>query len=385
MNKTSTVQVPQGTIGQNYITPESSEWHTFVMASSNYISHYWPEALESKTINQFAAGYEVELKKRILQGGRILLLWTLNRELLGFANAWVEGRMSLRTLNIAEFHVLPTAQKKGLGKSLFQLLCDEGRRHGARNIRAEVDKHMQANGFWKHMGLTLDPSSEDRNIFTGKLEPIRIIFMRHGKIVIPQRAYEVCIDQNKLTLQDDNALMLEKLAGNFNLDHIPVSTSPYARTKQTATALFSKASFSSLQDNDGLVEFFPEELFGKTWEEISKEYVGDIEELTLYGDRDTLFQNSEKTSTAKNRIEQACLDLVHTASLRPLRMAVSHQGIHALLILKILGGSESKRHAIQLNYLCATVLQYNGERQEFELEVLNQPIENILQHLSVRN
>ena len=162
---------------QMYILPNTPDWEEFLTLSVNYLCENFPSVLDNGLSKEmFAQAYEQQLLQRIQEGGRILLVWKLADEPVGFANAWFEENgqeknqeqvhenEGEKTLQIAEFSVLEKFRRNGLGKLFVQKLIEIGQQHMATRIMAEVDEGLVANLFWHRVMTNITKDVKERRI-----------------------------------------------------------------------------------------------------------------------------------------------------------------------------------------------------------------------------
>lgn len=154
-----------GVIGCDSITPAHADWPLYLALVADYIAAQWPEALEGDGVEDFRARYAAELRGRLAEGGRHLLLWRLGREPLGFVNAYLapEGGVG-NALYVAEFSVLACWRGQGWGRRLVAELQTLASAQGASCIKVEVDKPLEANAFWQRVMTDCDRAGT-RNVY----------------------------------------------------------------------------------------------------------------------------------------------------------------------------------------------------------------------------
>ncbi len=162
---------------QMYILPNTPDWEEFLTLSVNYLCENFPSVLDDGLSKEmFAQAYEQQLLQRIQEGGRILLVWKLADEPVGFANAWFEENgpekkqeqvhenEGEKTLQIAEFSVLEKFRRNGLGKLFVQKLIEIGQQNMATRTMAEVDEGLVANLFWQRVMTNITKDVKERRI-----------------------------------------------------------------------------------------------------------------------------------------------------------------------------------------------------------------------------
>jgi len=163
------LRTEHGTLEQIAVDPRHRLWDHYVEIVAQYIETHWPEALESTTRSAFRKQYDEELRRRIDEGGRHLILWRRHEATVGFADAYVTGSGRRKELNVAEFSVVESMRRNGWGRLLFQALLDVGRRAGTHRVVVEVDKPMPSNAFWQAVLGACDASGE-RNVYSAPLK-----------------------------------------------------------------------------------------------------------------------------------------------------------------------------------------------------------------------
>lgn len=368
-----------GSIEQIQIAPGHGKWRLYLELMVEYLAAHWPAVLDGTTRADFLVQHEAELSRRIAEGGRHLLLWCQNGEPIGFANAYLEGEGRRRSLYIAEFCVPEPLRRRGLGRVIFAALVDVGRRNGARHVVAEVDKNMPANAFWNRI-LGSCNGTGLRNVYSAPVEPVRVIFLRHAEVEIPPDARERCVEQSSLSLSGEGLRCAGQLTAGFARSFAGrgkplVVSSPLLRCQQTAQSLLGNGA--PLRTDERLCEFFPAELVGRSWKEILGSYGQDLDMLLLHGDFAQAFPHSEAPEAAAERALAACRDLAMEPSVFAERLVVSHQMLHALLVLRILQAPLTRRSGILLNHLHVTSLLFEAGEPLPVIEYVNRPAQTL--------
>jgi len=138
------------------VFPDSAQWPLYLEMANDYFAECWPSLVTD---------YETELKKRIEEGGRGLFLYFQNEEPVGLSNVYLQGN----SLHIAEFYVIPSKRRTGIGKAIVHQIINWGKGHHAKKLVLEVDKELEGpNHFWSRFDFPCN-SSGDRNIYSLKI------------------------------------------------------------------------------------------------------------------------------------------------------------------------------------------------------------------------
>lgn len=157
----------KATIRQSAILPDSPDWNLFLNLSVDYLCENFPSVLdEGMPKETFLRNYEQQLLSRFQEGGRVLLVWSLAGNPLGFANAWVLEKDGETCMHIAEFSVLEKYRRKGFGKLFVQKLMEVAHQGHATKILAEVDEGIEATYFWDSiMGNHTHSETKGRDLY----------------------------------------------------------------------------------------------------------------------------------------------------------------------------------------------------------------------------
>lgn len=370
------------------VCPTSVDWQRFIALSVDYIQETWPEALNGKTRDEFLTEYEALLLERFADRGRGLFIFNNNDNIFGLANVYITDiecthpTKNLRILNVAEFTILPKFRKMKLGSYCFQLLLSWGRRHAAHKVHVEVDKPMHnANLFWAKQGLTLDYSG-NRNLYYGDIQPLRIYWIRHGKVKLPQNLDFYPLDE-ELGLDDSSVFEAKKLAPYFQSSFpIPIFVSPLRRAKETAEVIANEVPGANLDIHmiSGLEEFFPKELIGMKFSKIEEVYGSDYEIRLRNEPLNNHFKKSEPLVEAGQRVMKVIMQLAQLDLPTNYRVVISHGLLHNIFLLKILSGDLNKIYRIEIDNLAYSTFDFDFSNSVFKVISINQKLgENLLQ------
>lgn len=154
------------------VHPQTPDWNIFLALTIGYLCENWPSVLQGETTKEtFSQAYEQQLLHRIQEGGRILLLWKVADDPVGFANAWLEENTrdlengGMITLQIAEFSILEKYRRMGWGRLCLQNLTEIAKSNKAGRIIAEVDRGIAANKFWTRVMTHITKDEKERNLY----------------------------------------------------------------------------------------------------------------------------------------------------------------------------------------------------------------------------
>lgn len=137
------------------VVPGSHLWKLYVDMSISHILSMWPDFSSQD--------YESLLKKRYVPNRRLYAFFRSSEEIVGLVNAYLETKEGLLTLFIAEFMIVESYRRQGLGSCFFEQLKNFGKNNHAQRIELEVDKRLSiSNAFWQKQDLILD-SLQARN------------------------------------------------------------------------------------------------------------------------------------------------------------------------------------------------------------------------------
>ena len=149
------------------IVPSSPEWPLFLDMSYTYMLENWPVKIQEKSKEVFSSDYTSNIRKRIEQGPRGLFLYYKFEKPVALSNAYISLEDNEKVLNVAEFYVIPSNRKQGLGSQMLNHLIDWGKEESATKLKIEVDKDLEgANHFWEKFGYQLDDSGSRNLYFT---------------------------------------------------------------------------------------------------------------------------------------------------------------------------------------------------------------------------
>ncbi len=369
-----------GIVTQCIITPQSEDWHIYLDTYVNYLMQNWPQIFEKKNKAEIKKQEEITLHERYLTSRRLFLLWKkTSGEVLGFANAFLEGEDEKDKLNIAEFGVNDKYRKQGIGRWFIGFIKDFARYNGVLSWVVEVDLNSQANLFWAKIENLHLVKSTPRNIYEGKIDPLSIVWLRHGKS-------KECLDLDRLPHENEISITKEaidiasKMGEDFN-EKLPreIYVSSFKRTMETATAFKGKSPWITIQASPNLREFFPEILMGKSFSEIRDKYVINLKQKLFTKPAELFFENSETLMRAQARISEKVEEIRRTWSTTGDRIIISHEVAHALFICSILGGDINSVYAVRLSNLNCSLFIWNEIRQIFDIEFMNKPFQKKLE------
>ncbi len=96
------------------------------------------------------------LQKQMQEGHRFYLACDTNHEensVLGFTSVSDEKKEGIFKLN--KLYVLPTAQKKGVGKLLIENAVEYCKQNAATQLQLQVNRYNDAKFFYEKMGFTI--------------------------------------------------------------------------------------------------------------------------------------------------------------------------------------------------------------------------------------
>ena len=122
----------------------------------------WPIAY-SATLSQEQLDYMMEmmysnesLQKQIQEGHQFYLACETNQEeisVLGFTSVCDEKKEGIFKLH--KLYVLPTAQKKGVGKLLIETAVEYCKQNVAKQLQLQVNRFNDAKFFYEKMGFAI--------------------------------------------------------------------------------------------------------------------------------------------------------------------------------------------------------------------------------------
>jgi broad specificity phosphatase PhoE/GNAT superfamily N-acetyltransferase len=369
-----------GTVTQIVVTPQSEDWPLYLDTYINYLIESWPHDFERQNIVEIRNQEEITLHERYLTSRRLFLLWKQNSsEVLGFANVFLDGENEKEKLNVAEFGVNEKNRKRGIGRWLIGFVKDYARFNGVLSWVVEVDLNSQANLFWSKIENLNLVKSFPRNIYEGKIDPLRIVWLRHGKS-------KECLDldrcpfENEISITNEAIDKAHKMGEDFN-EPFPreIYVSNYKRTMETAIAFKGNSPWIMLQASTKLREFFPEVLMGKSFTEIRDKYVTNLKQKLFTKPSELFFENSETLIMAQARISEKVEEIRRIWSTTGDRIIISHEVAHALFICSILGSDINSVYAIRLSNLNCSLFLWNELRHNFDIEFLNRPFQKNLE------
>ncbi|MDX7991415.1 GNAT family N-acetyltransferase [Xenorhabdus littoralis] len=359
------------------VTPQSPLWNSFLHLYGEYFQRHWPEVFGEQSEEVIAKEHHAELEQRIQQGGRGLFLLLNAGQLAGLANVYLEQKERATervTLNIAEFYIRDEYQRQKLGDGLWYAMLQWGRRHGATHIHLETDTGKNANFFWQSHGLA-SYQVDDRIHYSGTIPPLKILWIRHGRI-IPLDHLDYCPEDNLIAL-DATSIKQAGEIGVRILDKHPwqnIHTSPQRRALETARALSSAHKYCSIQEDNALCEFFPEELIGMKLADIPRHYGEDYAYRLLHTPLDTPFKNSEHVTEAADRIHRFIMQIGDELSMSAMRVIISHQNLHNIFLAHLMKANLNLSGRLHLHNLHGSTFLYCPYTKQFDIENINIPL-----------
>lgn len=353
------------------VTPENSHWPTFIALYVEYFQRHWPSVFPDINSEEIAYESMQLLERRLSEGGRGIFLLFFEKEPVGLANVWLSKKQKT-TLNIAEFYIRDEQQGRGLGNALWHAVLQWGRIHGATQLELETDSQKPSNTFWQSFGLQ-SVSKSLRIHYHGTIPPLRILFIRHGRI-LSLDGIDYCPPDDVLQLtteaKNNAALIGAKLFKSKSWQ--PIYTSPQRRALETALALIScKDTAPSVIQNPDLCEFFPHELIGMKLKNIPIKYGKDYENIMLNFPLNNIFSESEKAEEAAERILSFIKNRSNSLLFDSRIIIVSHQNLHNLFVADIFGKNLNSSGRINLNNLHGSTFIYDPFNQRFDIENIN--------------
>lgn len=356
------------------VAPETPYWDEFIALYVEYFQRHWPTAFPDASSEEIASESTLQLQRRLDEGDRGLFLLLLEQQPVGFANVWLNREQKV-TLNIAEFYIRDEQQQRGLGKALWHAMLQWGRLHGSTQLELETDTQQPANSFWQSLGLRSrrDPL---RVHYRGIIPPLRILWIRHGRISSVDDI-DYCPPDVELGLASDSAESAALIGMRLLTvrDWQPLYTSPQRRARETALALIShKNPAHPINEDEALCEFFPCELIGMKLADIPVKYGEDYAERMLHFPLDNMFPESEKAEAAAERILSFIMKKGNKLLFDSRIIIVSHQNLHNLFVASLFGKSLNQSGRLHLDNLHGSTFIYDPLNQQFDLENLNVPL-----------
>ena len=356
------------------VTPETPYWDEFIALYVEYFQRHWPTAFPDASSAEIARESTLLLQRRLDEGDRGLFLLLLEQQPVGLANVWLNREQKI-TLNIAEFYIRNEQQQRGLGKALWHAMLQWGRLRGATQLELETDTPQPANAFWQSLGLQSrrDPL---RTHYRGAIPPLRILWVRHGRISSVEDM-DYCPPDEQLGLAADSAQSAALIGGRLLSvpGWQPLYTSPQRRARETARALISHTDPAHpIHEDEALCEYFPHELIGMKLADIPVKYGEDYAERMLHFPLENMFPASEKAEAAAGRILAFILNKVNTLLFDSRIIIVSHQNLHNLFVASLFGKSLNQSGRLHLDNLHGSTFIYDPVNQQFDLENLNVPL-----------
>ncbi|RAY97135.1 hypothetical protein DP187_21790 [Enterobacter cloacae] len=356
------------------VTPETPYWREFISLYVEYFQRHWPTTFPDASGEEIESESTLLLRRRLDEGDRGLFLLLLEQQPVGLANVWLKREPKV-TLNIAEFYIRDEQQQLGLGTALWHAMLQWGRLHGATQLELETDTHQPANAFWQSLGLRSrrDPL---RVYYRGIIPPLRILWIRHGRITsVGDMNY--CPPDEEIGLAADSA-EYATLIGMRVLrvrNWQPIYTSPQRRARETALALiYQKNPAHPINEDEALCEFFPCELIGMKLTDIPEKYGNNYAERMLRSPLDNIFTDSEKVEAAAERILSFIIDKGNTLLFDSRIIIVSHQNLHNVFVASLFGKSLNQSCLLHLDNLHGSTFIYSPTNGEFDIENLNIPL-----------
>ncbi|PHM70201.1 GNAT family N-acetyltransferase [Xenorhabdus kozodoii] len=355
------------------VTPQSPLWNAFLHLYGEYFQRHWPDVFTDQSEEAIAKENHATLEQRIQQGDRGLFLLLNAGQLAGLANVYLEREEKV-TLNIAEFYIRDEYQRQKLGYGLWHAMLQWGRRHGATSVHLETDAGKNANFFWQSHGLS-SHQVEERMHYNGSIPPLKILWIRHGKI-IPLDHLDYCPADSLITL-DATSIKQAEAIGKRILKALPwqdIYTSPQRRAFETAKALSSAYQSCAIHEADALREFFPEELIGMKLADIPHRYGKDYAYRLLHTPLDSPFKDSEQVIDAADRIHRFVMQIGDELSMSSMRIMISHQNLHNIFLAHLMASNLNLSGRLHLNNLHGSTFLYSPYTKQFDIENVNIPL-----------
>ena len=185
-----------------------------------------------------------------------------------------------------------------------------------------------------------------------------ICVIRHGRTALnAQKVFRGHLDSPLDDRGEQQAELTGKLLADIDLNVI--YTSPLQRAVQTAEAVSKyQKNVVKVVPHQGFMDLSYGQWEGKTYDEVKQEYP-ELHKIWEEDPKKVVIPEAETLTEARNRIWPA-LEQILAENNNPIIAIVSHRVVNKLILISMLGLTESDFWKLQQDTCCVNLIEYKG-------------------------